>query len=52
MHYCEIRIDKTLNDANGQELGLKPGAPVGVTVGSRSCSRGTKDSWPVSRESD
>lgn len=25
--YREIRIVNTLNDANGQELGLKPGAP-------------------------
>jgi len=28
----EIRIDNTLNDANGQEVALKPGAPVEVTV--------------------
>ena len=30
--YREIRIDNTLNDANGQEVALKPGAPVEVTV--------------------
>ena len=30
--YGEIRIDTTLNDANGQEVALKPGAPVEVTV--------------------
>ena len=29
---CEIRIDTTLNHANGQEVALKPGAPVEVTV--------------------
>jgi hypothetical protein len=30
--YGEIRIDNPLNDANGQEIALKPGAPVEVTV--------------------
>jgi hypothetical protein len=30
--YGEIRIDNTLNHANGQEVALKPGAPVEVTV--------------------
>ncbi len=30
--YREIRIDNTLNDANGQEVALPPGAPVEVTV--------------------
>jgi len=30
--YREIRIDNTLNDANGHEVALKPGAPVEVTV--------------------
>jgi hypothetical protein len=30
--YREIRIDNTLNDANGQPVALKPGAPVEVTV--------------------
>ena len=33
--YREIRIDNTLNDANGQEVALKPGAPVEVTVRGR-----------------
>jgi hypothetical protein len=28
----EIRIENTLNHANGQEVALKPGAPVEVTV--------------------
>ena len=28
----EIRIDNALKDANGQEVALKPGAPVEVTV--------------------
>jgi hypothetical protein len=30
--YREIRIDNTLKDANGQQVALKPGAPVEVTV--------------------
>ena len=30
--YREIRIDNTLNDANGKEVALKPGVPVEVTV--------------------
>jgi hypothetical protein len=30
--YREIRIDNTLNDANGQKVALKPGASVEVTV--------------------
>ena len=30
--YREIRIDNTLNDAKGQEVALKPGVPVEVTV--------------------
>jgi hypothetical protein len=30
--YREIRIDNTLNDANGQAVALKAGAPVEVTV--------------------
>jgi hypothetical protein len=30
--YREIRIDNTLNDANGQAVALKPGVPVEVTV--------------------
>jgi hypothetical protein len=30
--YREIRIDNTLKDANGQEVALKPGVPVEVTV--------------------
>ena len=30
--YGEIRIEYTLNDANGQEVALKPGALVEVTV--------------------
>src|ERR1700730_6890702 len=33
--YREIRIDNTLNDANGQEVALKPGVPVEVTVRGR-----------------
>ena len=30
--YREIRIDNTLSDANGEEVALKPGAAVEVTV--------------------
>lgn len=30
--YREIRIDNTLQDGDGEEVGLKPGAPVNVTV--------------------
>jgi hypothetical protein len=30
--YREIRIDNTLTDENGNEVKLKPGAPVEVTV--------------------
>lgn len=30
--YREIRIANTLKDENGKEVGLKPGAPVEVTV--------------------
>jgi len=30
--YREIRIDNTLNDANGQQVALKPRAPVEVAV--------------------
>ena len=30
--YREIRIENTLTDENGREVGLKPGAEVQVTV--------------------
>ena len=30
--YREIRIENTLNDEKGQEVGLKQGAPVDVTI--------------------
>jgi hypothetical protein len=30
--YREIRIDNTLQDATGEEVGLKPGAEVDVTI--------------------
>jgi hypothetical protein len=30
--YREVRIDNTLNDVNGQEVALKPGVSVEVTV--------------------
>ena len=31
-YYREIRIENTLTDENGQEVGLKPGAEIQVTV--------------------
>lgn len=30
--YKELRIENTLRNENGEEVGLKPGAPVDVTV--------------------
>lgn len=30
--YREIRIENTLQNADGEEVGLKPGAPLDVTV--------------------
>ena len=30
--YKEIRVENTLTDENGQEVSLKPGVPVEVTI--------------------
>jgi len=30
--YREIRVENTLEDENGNKVGLKPGAPVEVTI--------------------
>jgi hypothetical protein len=30
--YAEIRVENKLQDENGQEVSLKPGAPVEVTI--------------------
>ena len=30
--YQEIRVENTLEDKQGEEVGLKPGAPVDVTI--------------------
>jgi hypothetical protein len=33
--YREIRIENTLKDENGDEVSLKPGAPVKVTINAK-----------------
>ena len=48
--YKEIRIENTLQDEEGKDVGLKPGAQVDVTIEAE--PEATKPKEPVQSESD